>query len=270
MLTIDLGRLPLGCGSRVLDLGCGDGRHTRATRVRSGIAAVALDLGAKEAAAAARSLRDMDAGESIAPSVADAGEWLVVRGDGYQLPFADGAFDCVIVSEVLEHLADDDAALAEVRRVLAPGGRLALSVPRWFPEVVCWKLSTDYHAAEGGHIRIYRRGALERKLAAHGFELFDAHHAHALHSPYWWLRCVVGVEDDEALLVRWYHRFLVWDLMKRPRLTRLLERVLDPLIGKSLVLYARKNPACEPACEFVPSPGWERVGRETLPCSAAE
>jgi hypothetical protein len=66
------------------------------------------------------------------------------------------------------------------------------------------------------------------------------HHAHGLHSPYWWLKCAVGVGDDDHPLARAYHRLLVWDIMKRPVSTRLAERALNPLIGKSLVLYARK------------------------------
>jgi hypothetical protein len=73
------------------------------------------------------------------------------------------------------------------------------------------------------------------------------HHAHGLHSPYWWLKCAVGVHDGEHLLVRAYHRVLVWDITKRPAATRAAERVLNPLVGKSLVLYARKPVRARPA-----------------------
>ena len=67
-----------------------------------------------------------------------------------------------------------------------------------------------------------------------------AHHAHALHAPYWWLKCAVGVDKGEHPLVKGYHRMLVWDMMRAPRVTRLAERLLNPLIGKSLVVYLRK------------------------------
>ena len=39
--------------------------------------------------------------------------------------------------------------------MLRPGGTIAVTVPRWLPEMVCWKLSDEYHDVEGGHIRIY-------------------------------------------------------------------------------------------------------------------
>ena len=68
-------------------------------------------------------------------------------------------------------------------------------------------------------------------------------HAHGLHSPYWWLKCAVGVDNDENPLVKAYHQVLVWDIMRTPRwstLTRAAEKVLNPLIGKSMVLYLRK------------------------------
>ena len=50
-------------------------------------------------------------------------------------------------------------------RVLKPGGSLAITVPRWLPERVCWALSDEYHANEGGHIRIYRADELRDKIA---------------------------------------------------------------------------------------------------------
>ncbi|MGN6606805.1 MAG: SAM-dependent methyltransferase, partial [Jatrophihabitans sp.] len=104
---------------------------------------------------------------------------------------------------------------------------------------VCWTLSDAYHEVEGGHIRIYRGSELVRKLTDAGLRFTGQHHAHALHSPYWWLKCAVGVERD-MWATRAYHRLLVWDMMQRPWLTRTAEQLLDPVLGKSLVLYFDK------------------------------
>jgi hypothetical protein len=54
------------------------------------------------------------------------------------------------------------------------------------------------------------------------------------------LRCALGSTRDQALAARLYHRFLVYDLTHRPRWTRTLERALDPYLGKSVVVYARR------------------------------
>ena len=118
----------------------------------------------------------------------------VLRGDARRLPFPDATFDVVITSEVLEHIQDDVAAIAEMVRVLEPGGRFAATVPAWFPEVVNWKLSDEYHAPKsaGGHVRIYSRTELRSKLRSAGLDVDGYHRAHALHSPYWWLKCAVG------------------------------------------------------------------------------
>ncbi|MEO1786169.1 MAG: SAM-dependent methyltransferase, partial [Pseudomonadota bacterium] len=58
-----------------------------------------------------------------------------------------------------------------------------------------------------------------------------------LHAPYWWLKCAFWSRRDDHPLVNAYHRFLVWDLMKKPWLTKGLDAVLSPVMGKSLVLY---------------------------------
>lgn len=242
MLTVDFERLNLRPGARVLDLGCGAGRHARGTRRLPGVAAVALDLGAQEVRDTAAALRESDAlAFEAGGSAPEAGPWLAVRGSAYGLPFAAGAFDCVIASEVLEHLHQDADALAEIARVLKPGGSLAVSVPREGPERVCWMLSTAYHDVPGGHVRIYEQAGLRALLAAAGYRVVGQHFAHALHSPFWWLRCAIGPTNDQAWPVALYHRVLVWDLMARPWITRTLERWLNPLIGKSLVLYAVKG-----------------------------
>jgi len=164
----------------------------------------------------------------------------MVGGDATAMPFGDEVFDRVIAAEVLEHVPGDQCALAEIARLLRPGGLLAVTVPAWLPERICWQLSADYHNTPGGHVRIYTRPGLEAKLRAAGLVVGGHHHAHALHSPYWWLKCAVGVHDDAHPLARAYHRMLVWDITRRPAVTRAAERLLNPLIGKSLVLYARK------------------------------
>ncbi len=124
--------------------------------------------------------------------------------------------------------------------VLKPGGRIAITVPRYGPEKVCWALSDAYHEVEGGHIRIYRADELLAKIREAGLKPYGTHHAHALHSPYWWLKCAFGVDNDKALPVRAYHKLLVWDIMKKPLATRVAEQALNPLIGKSFVAYATK------------------------------
>ena len=143
-------------------------------------------------------------------------------------------------AEVLEHIPDDGRAIAELVRVLRPGGMLAVTVPRWLPERICWALSDAYHEVEGGHVRIYRESELAAQLADAGLVAEGHGFAHALHSPYWWLKCAVGVDDADHPLVRAYHRLLVWDIMRAPAATRVADRLLNPVLGKSVVLYVRK------------------------------
>ena len=74
-----------------------------------------------------------------------------------------------------------------------------------------------------------------------GCKFIEKHREHALHSPYWWLKCLFWKNQDNSYLVNKYHDFLVWDMMKKPFITRLLEKILQPLIGKSTVIYFEKN-----------------------------
>lgn len=238
MLTVDYDRLGLQAGERLLDMGAGGGRHAFEC-LRRGAHVTAFDLNAadlKDAMAVMGGM--MEAGEMLPGTHPGA-----CNGSALDLPFADGSFERIIASEVLEHIGDDRRAISELTRVLAPGGVLAVTVPRWFPELVNWALDDEYHApaAVGGHVRIYRESALRGRLEAAGLEVFDRHHAHGLHAPYWWLKCALGVNRSaDHPLVKRYHDVLVTEMTTNPLPLQLIERVLQPTIGKSLILYARK------------------------------
>jgi ubiquinone/menaquinone biosynthesis C-methylase UbiE len=240
VLTLRYDLLGLQTGDTVLDLGTGFGRHAYEA-ARRGARVVVLDRADTELKEVRNTFAAMlDAGAVTIDSLAGA-----VQGDGTHLAFDDAAFDRVIVSEVLEHVQDDVAAIAEIRRVLRPGGTVAVTVPSWLPEKVNWMLSDDYHApaVPGGHVRIYSATELKAKLRAAGFAVSAQHHAHALHSPYWWLRCAVGPSADDHRAVTRYKRFLEREIVRPRRAVSVLDHVLNPLLGKSLVVYATTGEA---------------------------
>jgi len=179
VLTVDYDRLQITPGDRVLDVGCGNGRHAFEA-YRRGARVVAFDLDRQELAAVAGLCGAMRLEGEVPPGAGSA----PVSGDATVLPFADSSFDKVIAAEVFEHILDDQRAMNELARVLRPGGVLAVTVPAWLPERICWGLSREYHEVPGGHVRIYTRVELEAKLRRAGFAIGGHHHAHGLHSPY--------------------------------------------------------------------------------------
>ena len=235
MITVDFSRLRIAPGARILDVGCGNGRHTAAAYAVRQATAIGVDLCRPDLYAARRRLHFHDS-----VGAGGGGAWAFAEADSRRLPFADESFDLVVCAEVLEHIVNHHQAVGELVRVLKPDADLVVSVPRAWPERICWRLAPDYSRANGGHVRIYTRRSLLALLAAAGLEPWACHHAHALHSPYWWLKCLVGPQRTDMRIVGLYHRLLVWDMMAKPALTRWLERLLNPVLGKSLVVYLRK------------------------------
>jgi len=235
--TVDFERLTLTTGMRILDVGCGEGRHTLSAWLRAPVHAVGVDLSGQDLATA----RSRQA--EFQPGVDPSRSLNFIEASALELPFADASFDSVICSEVLEHIFDHRGVIKELERVLRPGGTLIVSVPRAWPERLCWWLSDPYHEAAGGHIRIFGRRELQRLIASRSFRYLGGHGAHALHVPYWWLRCACRPEHaDSSFLVRLWHRLLIWDLFSSPRLTRSLEQWLNPIFGKSIVYYFERTP----------------------------
>ena len=236
MITVDFKTLGIRPGYRILDIGCGPGRHTSAAYTHKNITAVGADLCFEDLKKAEeRLLYHDELGEH------GGGSWGLLSADITCLPFPDDYFDLVICSEVMEHIPAHEKAAKEIIRVLKPGKNLAVSVPRYFPEWVCWMLSDDYHNANQGHVRIYRKKEVIGLMTAKGVSHWKTGYAHSLHSPYWWLKCLVGPTREDSPAVNLYHRFLTWDIMEAPWLTRSLDTLLNPILGKSLVLYFKKK-----------------------------
>jgi len=130
--------------ARILDAGCGSGRNMVLLARRGAVTGIELAAQSLEVA------RARGLGPVLPGSLDDP------------LPFDAGTFDLAVALDVLEHVADDEAALRELARVLVPGGRLLVTVPQhgWL-----W----GEHDVLAHHHRRYTRGLLLARAAAAGF-----------------------------------------------------------------------------------------------------
>ena len=233
MNTIKYRKLKLETGQLLLDMGCGEGRHSIGALLETPANVIGLDLSFEDLNTAKSRLNDFDL---------SGFDTFCAFGVGNikNIPIENSSLDAVVCSEVLEHVDSPKESIQELVRVLKPGGIMALSVPRYLPELICWKLSKEYSKTPGGHVRIFKHSQLRDLAENYGLQYQSFHWAHGLHSPYWWLQCLFWNTRETSYLIKLYHKLLVWDLMKRPLFTRLLEMILQPLIGKSLVMYFRK------------------------------
>lgn len=212
--------LDLDTAAPVLDIGCGTGAQLRMLR----------DLGFTD-------VTGVDFSDAAIDHCRAKGWGPVQKADATGLPFTADAFDLVLATDVIEHLDDDAAALAEVCRVLRPGAHVLVTVPAfaslWGP-----------HDDSVGHKRRYRGSDLLRRVAAAGLEPQRWFHFNfLLFAPIWAARRLLAVlrpslVSDNEINGRWLNAGLkalfAVDVALAPR--------LRPPFGVSFLLLARKVP----------------------------
>lgn len=111
-------------GSRILEVGCGAGNLLVQASVR-GSYPIGLDLSLQALTFVRSRLREAKS------STEPIRDFACIQSVGETLPFADASMDCVILSEVIEHLEEPGITIREASRVLRPGGRLLITTPNY-------------------------------------------------------------------------------------------------------------------------------------------
>jgi SAM-dependent methyltransferase len=152
-----IARLGLPASARILDAGCGSGRNMLDLARHGTVTGVEL----ADASVAAARARDVGS---------------IVQGSITEMPFPADSFELAVCLDVIEHLEDDHAALRELRRVLAPGGALLVTVPAYQ-----WLWSR--HDEINHHHRRYNRRSLLAAATAAGWECTYAGYFNSLLLP---------------------------------------------------------------------------------------
>lgn len=215
----ELAAAGITAGARILDVGTGTGSNLRMLRDLEYSAVEGLDL-SEEA------IR-WCAGKGLGP---------VRRGSICDMPFDDGTFDAALATDIIEHVEDDTRALAELARVIRPGGAALITVPA-FPAL--WGLQDEVAL----HQRRYRMRPLLGLVRASGLSVVRAYHFnYLLFLPIWGARRCMRLTRSRLesegqvrgpILDRVLSAIFTLDILTAPR--------LNPPFGVSILILAIKS-----------------------------
>jgi SAM-dependent methyltransferase len=232
--SIDPALLDIAPTDRVIDLGCGTGRHVlELSKTPSDI--IGADISRTDIRAGRYLLEIMRRRDEVKARV----HWLQTAGE--RLPFKDGAFDRVICTETLEHVDDEHVLARELARVLKPGGILAISVPDTYSEKIFWKLSKNYRTHAGGHVRIFGRSEIVELMRTSGLEPYAVRYRHSLETVYW-LSHVAFWSDwgKQGPITSAFRRILDSKRARESGIITALDDIGNRILPKSIVVYSRK------------------------------
>jgi 2-polyprenyl-3-methyl-5-hydroxy-6-metoxy-1,4-benzoquinol methylase len=230
--NLDLDALGVRPGDRVVDVGCGPGALAELL-VREGMHVTGIEPAAYLRAEFERRVTPLDGDSHVLDGVAES------------LPLQPGSARAVVITEVLEHVADPAPVLDEIHRVLEPGGTVCVSVPTSFTERFYWRVHPRY-ATNATHVRIFTRDTLLTSLQGAGFEIARWEGRNFRPAVAWVFHALFRSPSDHAGVVQgnlWIERmvnafFHALDLI---RLGRLADALGNRVWPKSWYVYARRR-----------------------------
>ena len=218
LFATEIARLGLGRDAAILDIGTSTGTNLRMLREEGFI-----------------NVRGLDSSATAIQFCADKGLGTVVQGDVCDLPFPAGGFDLVLATDIIEHVEDDQRALAEITRILKPGGTMLITVPAFQS---LWGLQDEV----AQHKRRYRLQDVLLVVTGSGNRIErDYYFNYLLFLPIWAARQVIGwlrppIKSENEVNNAFINRLLSWifafDIATAPR--------LRPPFGVSALIVARK------------------------------
>ena len=231
MDTFEFSKLNLKKINTAVDVGCGNGRHLKSLSHKINNAQIiGIDHSHTDIVNLSSEFQDINCKNN--------NTYEFINHDIRNLPLKGSSQDLVICSEVLEHVPNYEAVLAECYRVLKPAGVLLISVPTYTPEKLCWLFSKKYRQTPGGHIRIFKKDQIMESFNKLKLNLFNYHRQHSFHSIYWILRSKNNMEESDFL--KSFHGLLVKQMFGQAQTSAFIEKMLNPLFGKSECFYLTK------------------------------
>lgn len=216
-------------GDIIVDVGCGDGKFAYFC-ANQGAEIILADVDAGSLENARERLSGTNA-RSVTTHVVE---------DGRPLPLPDGCATKVVAMEVLEHVDDPVAFMAELMRVGMPGAQYLISVPGELSESVQKKLAPPGYFEKPNHVRIFSVDAFEALIVSSGL-IIERKETYGFFHSLWWSFFWTCDQDLKApwhpLLASWER---TWGLLLATRDGEKVKKALDAHMPKSVAIIAHK------------------------------